>query len=150
MSPCVWAKSSSARARRRLASRARMITSEPLGSARAALTGSGSRSSSVIKASKPALRRAAALASFAAVMSIPENLAAILARIEAARKAALKPAPQTKLVAVSKTVSEAGVREAIAAGQRLFGENRVQEAQSKFPQLKAEFPDLELHLIGPL
>ncbi|HXS05907.1 MAG TPA: YggS family pyridoxal phosphate-dependent enzyme [Rhizomicrobium sp.] len=83
-------------------------------------------------------------------MSIPENLAAILARIDAARKAAIKPAPQTRLVAVSKTVSEAGVREAIAAGQRLFGENRVQEAQGKFPQLKREFSDLELHLIGPL
>jgi len=83
-------------------------------------------------------------------MSIPENLADILARIDAARKAAIAPAPQTKLVAVSKTVSEAGVREAIAAGQRLFGENRVQEAQGKFPQLKAEFADLTLHLIGPL
>ena len=83
-------------------------------------------------------------------MSIPENLADILARIDAARKAAIAPAPQTKLVAVSKTVSEAGVREAIAAGQRLFGENRVQEAQGKFPQLKAEFADLSLHLIGPL
>ena len=83
-------------------------------------------------------------------MSIPENLTAILARIDAARKAAIAPAPETRLVAVSKTVSEAGVREAIAAGQRLFGENRVQEAQGKFPQLKAEFPHLELHLIGPL
>ena len=83
-------------------------------------------------------------------MSIPENLAAILARIDAARKAALAPPTQTNLIAVSKTVREAGVREAIAAGQRLFGENRVQEAQGKFPQLKAEFPDLELHLIGPL
>jgi len=83
-------------------------------------------------------------------MSIPENLADILARIDAARKAAIAPAAQTKLVAVSKTVNEAGVREAIACGQRLFGENRVQEAQGKFPQLKAEFPDLVLHLIGPL
>lgn len=83
-------------------------------------------------------------------MSILENLADILARIDAARKTAIAPAPQTKLVAVSKTVSEAGVREAIACGQRLFGENRVQEAQGKFPQLKAEFPDLILHLIGPL
>ena len=83
-------------------------------------------------------------------MSIPENLADILARINAARKAAIAPAPQTKLVAVSKTVSETGIREAIASGQRLFGENRVQEAQGKFPQLKAEFPDLVLHLIGPL
>ncbi len=83
-------------------------------------------------------------------MNIPENLAAILARIDAARKAALAPAPHTRLVAVSKTVDETGIREAIASGQRLFGENRVQEAQRKFPQLKAEFPDLELHLIGPL
>lgn len=83
-------------------------------------------------------------------MSIPENLADILARIDAARKAAIAPALQTKLVAVSKTVAEAGIREAIACGQRLFGENRVQEAQGKFPQLKAEFPDLVLHLIGPL
>ncbi|HEY2837323.1 MAG TPA: YggS family pyridoxal phosphate-dependent enzyme [Rhizomicrobium sp.] len=83
-------------------------------------------------------------------MSILQNLAAILARIEAARKAAIAPASKTNLIAVSKTVSEAGVREALAAGQRLFGENRVQEAQGKFPQLKAEFPDLELHLIGPL
>ena len=83
-------------------------------------------------------------------MTIAENLAGILARIETARKAAIKPASATKLVAVSKTVAEAGIREALAAGQRLFGENRVQEAQGKFPALKAEFPDLELHLIGPL
>jgi pyridoxal phosphate enzyme (YggS family) len=83
-------------------------------------------------------------------MSIPENLAAILARIEAARKAAIAPAPQTRLVAVSKTMEASAVREALAAGQRLFGENRVQEAQGKFPGLKADYPDLELHLIGPL
>jgi PLP dependent protein len=83
-------------------------------------------------------------------MTIAENLADILARIETARKAAIKPASATRLVAVSKTVPEAGIREALAAGQRLFGENRVQEAQSKFPQAKTEFPDLELHLIGPL
>jgi hypothetical protein len=83
-------------------------------------------------------------------MSISDNLAAILARIQAARKAALHPAPQTRLVAVSKTVDEAGIRAALAAGQRLFGENRVQEAQGKFSALKQDYPDLELHLIGPL
>jgi pyridoxal phosphate enzyme (YggS family) len=83
-------------------------------------------------------------------MTVSQNLADILARIAAARKAAIKPAAQTHLVAVSKTVPEAGIRQALAAGQRLFGENRVQEAQAKYPELKKEFGDLELHLIGPL
>jgi hypothetical protein len=83
-------------------------------------------------------------------MTVSQNLADILARIDAARKAALLPAPHTSLVAVSKTVPEDGIREAIAAGQRVFGENRVQEAQAKFPSLKRDHPDLELHLIGPL
>ncbi len=73
-----------------------------------------------------------------------------MARIQAARKAAFKPAPATHLVVVSKTVDEGGIREALSAGQRLFGENRVQEAEKKFPALKREHPDLELHLIGPL
>lgn len=87
-------------------------------------------------------------------MSIPENLPekldGILARIALARKAAIAPAPATHLVAVSKTVAESGIRAALGAGQRRFGENRVQEAAAKFPALKQEFPDLELHLIGPL
>jgi pyridoxal phosphate enzyme (YggS family) len=83
-------------------------------------------------------------------MTISQNLADILARIDAARKAAIAPAAATALVAVSKTVPQEGIREAIAAGQRLFGENRVQEAQAKYPDLKSEHPGLELHLIGPL
>jgi len=83
-------------------------------------------------------------------MTVSQNLADILTRIEAARKVAIKPAPQTSLVAVSKTVPAERIREAILAGQRLFGENRVQEAQAKFPALKSEAPDVELHLIGPL
>jgi pyridoxal phosphate enzyme (YggS family) len=83
-------------------------------------------------------------------MTIAENLADILARIAAARKAAIAPAAQTRLVAVSKTVPEPGIREAIAAGQRLFGENRVQEAQGKYTALKQQYPDIDLHLIGPL
>jgi pyridoxal phosphate enzyme (YggS family) len=83
-------------------------------------------------------------------MTISQNLTGILARIDAARKAAIKPAPHTRLVAVSKTVPAEGIRDAIGAGQRLFGENRVQEAQAKFLPLKQEFSDLELHLIGPL
>ena len=54
------------------------------------------------------------------------------------------------LVAVSKTFGVEAIRPVIAAGQRVFGENRVQEAQAKWPALRADHPDLELHLIGPL
>ena len=77
-------------------------------------------------------------------------LHAILARIEAARKSAVAPAPSTTLVAVSKTHGPERIRPLLAAGQRVFGENRVQEAKAKWPGLRAEYPDLALHLIGPL
>jgi pyridoxal phosphate enzyme (YggS family) len=79
-----------------------------------------------------------------------ENLAAILARIDAARKSAIRPAPSTTLVAVTKTHGAERIRPLLDAGHRVFGENRVQEAQGKWPALKSEFPDIELHLIGPL
>ena len=69
--------------------------------------------------------------------------------VDAARAAGRNPS-SVHLVAVSKTQSAARVEEALAAGQRVFGENRVQEAQSKFPALRARHPDLTLHLIGPL
>src|SRR4051812_33812231 len=131
----------------------------PGGSARAAAAQSAFRSSVISTRGMSSLRRAALrssalrpkcwVASFEG-MSIAENLADILARIQAARKAAIKPAASTQLVAVSKTVPQDGIREALTAGQRLFGENRVQEAQGKYPVLKAEFRDLELHLIGHL
>ena len=68
---------------------------------------------------------------------------------DAARAAGRDPASVT-LVAVSKTHGADRVEELLAVGQRVFGENRVQEAEGKFPDLKASFPDLELHLIGPL
>ena len=59
--------------------------------------------------------------------------------------------PETiTLIAVSKTHPVPAIEAALAAGQHVFGENRVQEAATKFPALKARFPDLELHLIGPL
>jgi PLP dependent protein len=54
------------------------------------------------------------------------------------------------LVAVSKTMEAARIRPALDAGQRVFGENRVQEAAEKWPGLRAEFAGVELHLIGPL
>ncbi|QND51054.1 YggS family pyridoxal phosphate-dependent enzyme [Phyllobacterium sp. 628] len=54
------------------------------------------------------------------------------------------------LVAVSKTFDADEIRPVLEAGQRVFGENRVQEAQSKWPLLRADYPGIELHLIGPL
>jgi len=69
--------------------------------------------------------------------------------VEAAIQAGRDPRA-VALVAVSKTHGIRAVRRALTAGQRIFGENRVQEAASKFPQLRADYPDLVLHLIGPL
>ena len=81
---------------------------------------------------------------------VAANLGAVRDRIAGAAREAGRPADAVSLVAVSKTHPEAAVRAALAAGQRVFGENRVQEALAKFPQLRRDFPDLELHLIGPL
>ena len=81
---------------------------------------------------------------------VAANLEHILARLAAARAAAIAPAAQTCLIAVSKTHPAETVREALAAGHRLFGESKVQEALAKFPALKADYPDLELHMIGGL
>jgi PLP dependent protein len=81
---------------------------------------------------------------------INENLSAIVARIEAVRKTAVNPASTTTLVAVTKTHGADAIYPALIAGQRVFGENRVQEAQAKWPAIRAEFGDVELHLIGPL
>jgi len=74
----------------------------------------------------------------------------ILSRIEAARKAALAPAPRTELIAVTKTHEADDILPVLAAGHRIFGENRVQEAKAKWPDLKARHDGIELHLIGPL
>jgi pyridoxal phosphate enzyme (YggS family) len=81
---------------------------------------------------------------------ISANLATVSGRIEAAARAAGRPADAVTLIAVSKTQPADSVRAALAAGQRVFGENRVQEAVAKFPGLRRDYPDLALHLIGPL
>ena len=81
---------------------------------------------------------------------IGANLAAVRARIESAARAAERAADAVALIAVSKTHSADSVRSALVAGQRVFGENRVQEALAKFPGLRRDFPDLILHLIGSL
>ncbi|CAA7621188.1 YggS family pyridoxal phosphate-dependent enzyme [Magnetospirillum sp. SS-4] len=82
--------------------------------------------------------------------AITAALAAVKARIAEAAVAAGRDPAAVALVAVGKTHPAEAVAEAVAAGQRIFGENRVQEAKAKFPALKAAHPDLELHLIGPL
>ncbi len=82
--------------------------------------------------------------------AIAENLRLVLARIDAARKDAINPAPFTRLIAVSKMHNADEARVLLAAGHRVFGESRVQESLAKWTQLKRDFPDVELHLIGPL
>jgi PLP dependent protein len=82
--------------------------------------------------------------------AIAVNLRSVHGRIQAAAAAAGRATDTIALVAVSKTNPASAVRAALAAGQRVFGENRVQEALEKFPGLRNEFPDLALHLIGPL
>ncbi|MDZ4866513.1 MAG: YggS family pyridoxal phosphate-dependent enzyme [Alphaproteobacteria bacterium] len=82
--------------------------------------------------------------------TIAANLADVRARIDKAAKAANRNPAAITLIAVTKTHDEEAVRAAIAAGQTTFGENRVQEAKSKYPQLKAAHAEIDLHLIGPL
>ncbi|WP_054310284.1 YggS family pyridoxal phosphate-dependent enzyme [Mesorhizobium sp. 1M-11] len=79
-----------------------------------------------------------------------QQLETVKARIAAAEREADRTAGAVTLVAVSKTFEADAIRPVLAAGQRVFGENRVQEAQGKWPALRQEFPGIELHLIGPL
>ncbi len=81
---------------------------------------------------------------------ISKNLTAVLETIKNAADNAQRNPSEITLVAVSKTHPAATVRLALQAGHRVFGENKVQESEEKWPGLKAEFPDAELHLIGPL
>jgi pyridoxal phosphate enzyme (YggS family) len=79
-----------------------------------------------------------------------DRLKAVRARIEAAAREFGRDPADVQLVAVSKTFGVEDILPVIEAGQRVFGENRVQEAKGKWPDLRARFPDIELHLIGPL
>lgn len=78
------------------------------------------------------------------------RLDAVKAAIVRATKTAGRKADAVTLIAISKTHGAEAIRPLIAAGQRCFGENRVQEAQAKWPDLLAETPDIELHLAGQL
>src|SRR4051794_30452458 len=79
-----------------------------------------------------------------------EDLARVREEIAAACAEAKRDPASVTLIAVSKTFAMDAIEPVIAAGQRVFGENRVQEAKAKWPELSAAHPGLELHLIGPL
>lgn len=83
-------------------------------------------------------------------MSIRDNLAAVGEDIARAAERAGRAPDGVRLIAVAKTKPQSAVVEALEAGQMIFGENRVQESQGKYPDLRADWPDMELHLIGPL
>lgn len=83
-------------------------------------------------------------------MDLKARLTEVREKILKAEKGVARPAGSVTLVAVSKTFDADAIRPAIEAGQRVFGENRVQEAYTKWPDLKAETDGIELHLIGPL
>lgn len=83
-------------------------------------------------------------------MNINDTLAHVNDSVAKACAGAARDLDAVTLIAVSKTYDAGAVRPALVAGHRVFGENRVQESQSKWPALKTDFPDVELHLIGPL
>ncbi len=81
---------------------------------------------------------------------IPEGLAAVQTDIAVACREANRDPSEVTLIAVSKTFPAEAIEQAIAAGQRTFGENRVQETKGKWPAIRERHPGLSLHLIGPL
>jgi pyridoxal phosphate enzyme (YggS family) len=82
--------------------------------------------------------------------SAATRLAAVEERIARACRVARRQPGEVTLVAVSKTHEAAAIEPLLSAGQRVFGENRVQEAQAKWPALRERWPDTELHLVGSL
>ncbi len=79
-----------------------------------------------------------------------DRLTEVRGRIARAAALAGRSSGATTLIAISKTIAAAGIRPLLDAGQRAFGENRVQEAQSKWPTLREAYPDVALHLVGQL
>jgi len=86
----------------------------------------------------------------AAIPNAAERLAFVRAQIRKAALANSRKPEDVTLVAVSKTFGAEAILPVLDAGQRVFGENRVQEAKAKWPALRERYPDIELHLIGPL
>lgn len=79
-----------------------------------------------------------------------QRLRDIQSRMDKAARLVDRAPGQARLIAVSKTFGPEAIEPLLEAGQRLFGENRVQEAQGKWPALKENYPDVELHLVGQL
>ena len=84
------------------------------------------------------------------VADVAAGLAEVRAGIRRAAEDSERAPGDVHLIAVSKTVPADAILPALEAGQRLFGENYVQESKAKWPDLKARYPDVELHLVGPL
>lgn len=82
--------------------------------------------------------------------SVADNLVAVREKIEAAAEATDRSVDAVTLVAISKSQSMGRIQSALDAGQRIFGENRVQEAQAHWADLRGGYPDLELHFVGHL
>lgn len=82
--------------------------------------------------------------------TVTSNLAEVREAVARAAEDSERDPANVALIAVSKTIPADGIRPALEAGQRLFGENYVQEAKAKWPPLREAFPEVELHLIGPL
>ncbi|MBU1312726.1 MAG: YggS family pyridoxal phosphate-dependent enzyme [Alphaproteobacteria bacterium] len=83
-------------------------------------------------------------------MTVQDRLKEVRDRIVAAERVGKRPEGSVTLVVVSKTFEADAIRPVLEAGERVFGENRVQESQGKWPALRQEFEGIELHLIGPL
>ena len=81
---------------------------------------------------------------------VTDALADIKSRLDKAARVANRDPATVNLIAVSKTFDAEHILPVLEAGQRMFGENRVQEAKAKWPELRERYPDIELHLIGPL
>ena len=81
---------------------------------------------------------------------LPDGLSTVEQDIARACEHARRDRSSVTLIAVSKTFDADAIAPVIAAGQRVFGENRVQEAKAKWPGLMSAYPDIALHLIGPL
>ena len=94
------------------------------------------------------MKKAIAIPALSPEGSPAARLKAVQAELAAAARSGGHPAP--KLIAVSKTFEAADISPLLAAGQRLFGENRVQEAAGKWPAMMAQTPGVELHLVGQL